>query len=260
MKTSAKKSGVAAAKPLTAWRIRGDVWGACFFRNRVKTRAGKVPGVCLWLLLAVVALGASGCELAYLLKGPDNIKARHTLLEHKTLVIVDDPTGKLGNPNLAAVVGANVGHHLTANQALPQDAIIPQNRLTELAVSLGEDYLTTPIDRVGQRLGARQVVYVLIRSVNMRVVANYYRPTVVVEVKLIDVDTGKRLFPDPGDYPNIQATPPGMILTVQMRHRTLDEGRRDAESLLARRLAERIGLDVAQIFYDHEKPKPAQGD
>ena len=72
----------------------------------------------------------------------------------------------------------------------------------------------------------------------------------------LDAHSGARLFPKARDDTPSEARPPGMVLTVQLRHQTIDSGRRDAASLLARRLAERIGLEVAQLFYDHAEPDP----
>lgn len=215
------------------------------------------------LLLPMAAAVLTGCALPAFITNvvsPEKILAVHTLTPRTTLVIVDDPGRALGDPNLAAVVAANVGHHLTHNQAINEAQVVPQDRLTDLAGRLGDSYLTTPIDRVGKQLEAGQVIHVLIRSVSMQVTANYYRPTAVVEVKVIDADTGQRLFPAPGAYPSTTATSPGFALTTKMRHRTLDDSRRDAAALMARHLSERIGRDVAELFFDHPKPDPAAGD
>lgn len=242
-------------------------------------RCTRQPGfIARVALLTLAALTAAGCEgpgfLAYVITGPGKVKARYTLEHRPTLVIVDDPNRALGDPNYPTVVGANVGFQLKHNQALPESLVVSQDRLLSLAARMGDDYATTPIDRIGARLDADQVIYILVRSMNMQLAPGYYKPTAVVEVKVIDTPTGKRLFPKPGTYPNPQQTPPGhtppghtppghtppgQILSVEMKRQALDPGRRHAESMLARRLAERIGLEVAQLFYDHDRPDTSPG-
>ncbi len=225
-------------------------------KQQTASRPGRPVGLAA-LLLAV--LSVAGCQepgfLAHVIAGPDQVKALHTLELVPTLVIVDDPRNALGDPNYPAVVGANVGHHLKENQVLEAPLIVSQDHLSALAVRLGDRYPTTPIDRIGSRLHAEQVIHVLVRSVSMQVAGAYYHPTAMVEVKVIDAGTGARLFPKAGEYTDPQATPPGLNFSIELRHQTIDTNRRHAPSMLARSLAERIGLEVAQVFYDHVPPE-----
>jgi hypothetical protein len=217
--------------------------------------AGQPGPLAAAAVLALAVLSAAGCKgpgfLAYVIAGPKKIPARYTLEPRPTLVIVDDPSRALGDPNYATVVGANVGFHLKQNQALPETMIVSQDKLSALASELGEDYASTPVDRIGARLGADQVVYVLVRSVTMQVAPGYFKPLAVVEVKVIDTPTGRRLFPDPGVYQDPRQMPPGHTLSIEMTRQTLDPGHRQAAATLARSLSEKIGLEVAQLFYRH---------
>lgn len=210
------------------------------------------------MILAVLCLGIAGCDtpgfIGYVVGGPPKVKAKYTLAPSETLVIVDDPQELLGDPNFPAVVGANVGFHLTQNEILTTELLIPQDHLSTLASQLDDRYLSTPIDQIGSRLDAQQVIHVLVRSVNMQVNNTYYQPTATVEVKVIDATTGERLFPKPADQPRMQATAPGYKVQIEMRRQTLDTTRRHALATLARSLSERIGLEVAQVFYDHVPP------
>ena len=209
------------------------------------------------LLIAVMCL--TGCAgpgfIAHVLAGPNQVKARYALQPRPTLVIVDDPQNELGDPNFPAVVGANVGFHLIKNQVLEPAMVVPQDHLASLAAQLGDRYPTTPIDRIGARLKAQQVIYVFVRSVKMQVAGAYYHPVAVVEVKVIDAVSGARLFPKAGEYSDPQTTPPGLMLSIELKRQTIDPSRRHAGAMLARSLAERIGLEVAQVFYDHVPPE-----
>jgi len=212
------------------------------------------------VVLAALSLATAGCAgpgfLAYIFKGPDQVQAIYPLPAGKTLVIVDDPDRATGDPNLPAVIATNVGFHLEQNEELIDLQIIPQDQLSALAGRMGDDYLATPIDHIGAQLGADQVIHVQIRSVSMRVAANYYRPTAVVEVKVVSAQDGARLFPKSKIEGPALSRPPGLVMTVHLRHQTADEGRRDTGTLMARRLAERIGLEVAQLFFEHQKLAP----
>jgi hypothetical protein len=206
-------------------------------------------------LLMLAAMCLVGCPgpgfVSYVIHGPDQVKARYTLEQRPTLVIVDDPQNAMGDPNFPAVVAANVGYHLTKNQVLESGLIVSQDHLSSLANQMGDRYMTTPIDRIGARLKAQQVIHVRVRSVKMQVAGAFYHPTAAVEVKLIDAQAGTRLFPKAGEYSDPQMTPPGLTLPVEMKRQTIDDTRRHAPAMLARNLAERIGLEVAQVFYDH---------
>ena len=207
---------------------------------------------------ALLCLCLAGCAgpgfIGYVVGGPPKVKALYALAPVTTLVIVDDPRELLGDPNFPAVVGANVGFHLTRNEILTTEQLIPQDHLSTLAAQLGDRYPGTPIDQIGARLEAQQVIHVLVRSVNLQVDNTYYQPTATVEVKVIDAATGDRLFPKPADQPTMRATAPGYLVDVAMKRQTLDTTRRGALSMLARGLSERIGLVVAQVFYDHVPP------
>ena len=209
-----------------------------------------------WLLL--ICLVCSGCEapgfLAYVIGGPPKTKKRYTLEKQTTLVIVDDPESLLGDQNNPTVVAANVGFHLTKNKVLLPDQIVSQDHLTVLATQMGDRFMATPIDQIGKRLKSDQVIHVQVRSVQLQGDNTYYEPSAEVEVKVINSLTGERLFPV-----NEKLTPgeshPGEIVLIEMERQRLDETRRHSLPMMKRALAERIGLEVAGLFYDHVAPE-----
>ncbi len=207
------------------------------------------------LCLLVLSLCCASCEApdfaAYVIAGPPKIKAQYKLQPRQTLVIVDDPQNVLGDLNYPTVVAANVNFHLNENEVLLPEQIISQDHLTVLAANMGDRYRSTPIDEIGKRLKADQVIYVLIRSVDLTDKNTYYEPTAHCDIKIIDVQTGKRLFPAPPENTVAQPNAPGHALTVTIDKQTVDRTRRHAMSNLARALSERIGLEVAGLFFDH---------
>lgn len=213
--------------------------------------------VCFSVMLLMCLLCA-GCEgpafVAHVIAGPPKVKAQYKLEPRPTLVIVDDPQQMLGDLNNPIVVGANVGYNLKENGVLLPEQVISQDHLSVLMAQMGERYMATPIDQIGQRLNAEQVIHVLVRSASMVSDNTYYEPTAKVEVKVIDALTGKRLFPTIGEGKNPKPNEPGELMVIRLKRQTLDETRRHALQTLTRGLAERVGLEVAGLFYDHISP------
>lgn len=214
---------------------------------------GPLSGV-LMLLCLVIA----GCEgpgfVSYVIAGPAKVDALYTLEDRPTLVIVDDPEHLLGNVNYPAVVGANTGFHLKQNEILTEPNIISQDRLSVYAAEQGDRYASMPIDQIGQQLGAEWVIHVRIKSVDIQSKNTYYEPTAKLEVKVVDARTGARLFPVSEEAGMGSSNPPGHAMTVRLKSQTIEETRRYALPMLERSLAERIGLEVAQLFYKHVPP------
>ena len=85
-------------------------------------------------LLAVIVLPLSGCELfSFIAQGvvQPKTKARFTLHDQSTVVLVDDPEGSLGNPTLPNVIANRVAFELKQNMAVT--TIVPPDRLHALA-------------------------------------------------------------------------------------------------------------------------------
>jgi len=149
-------------------------------------------------------------------------------------------------------VGVSASTDLVDNEAV--EVVIDQNKVADLAVELGGDYYKLGVVNVGRRLGAAQVIHVQIKAVSYVMEPMLYRPTALVHVRVLDCDPNaerKVMFPPPppasnGVYP----------LTVEMRYRVSeDTSGRDAAAL-RKMLADRIGIDVAKVFYKHVLAQP----
>lgn len=210
---------------------------------------------CLMLSLLLLA---GGCEIfgmaALMATGGDKVKAVYKLPNGRTAIIVDDPQKRLGSGVLTGVVASNIAHHLKQNDAISA-TIVPEKDVATLAARLGDEYATTPIDQLGRSLGAQQVIYVEVEQVTLLAAPGAYRPSALVELKVIDAENGVRLYPPPPpiDEPGVPSR--GRSVTVQMAHRGIDRESRGADAMMGRVLAERIGLEVARMFYDY-RPDP----
>lgn len=208
------------------------------------------------LLLALLAL--AGCEVfsmaAMMATGGDKIQPIYTLSDRPTAIVVDDPRNVLGGPSLTGVVASNLAHHLKANGAVTAP-IVPHAQVAALADRLGSEFALTPIDQIGRLLKAEQVIYLEIEQAALLAAPGAYRPTAVVELKVIDAVKGQRLYPPPPPIDEPGAPSRGRTVSVQMNYEGVETHSRGADAMITRALAERIGLEIARLFYEH-RPDP----
>jgi len=202
--------------------------------------------------VALTAGALSGCEgpaaIAEILTGEgEKIKAQYTLQPRPTLILVDDPQDHFEGPHLTAVVAAAAALHLTENKAAPP--FIDPKKLNEVREQLGKRYNKTPIDEIGRRTGAEVVIYVEVEGASTRLSASLYRPIAGAQVKVIDVVNKRRLFPKTGRLVATD-TVSGHQVSVQMDPVSVESPTRATEQVVLRALAETMGLQVSQLFYD----------
>lgn len=209
------------------------------------------------LLLVVLTLASVGCEgpafLASAFTGDKKkVDAVFTLEDRPTLIVVDDPDRRLGSTTLAGVASANTAFHLKRNDVLTS-RIVPERDVSNLAAQLGSEFYKIPIDDLGRRLGAEQVIYASVDSVTLQAAPTLYRPLAVVQVKVIDAAEGRRLFPPPPPIAEPGAPSRGRTIQVELRPKGVNTESQGTDAMMARQLAERVGLEIAQLFYEHEQ-------
>jgi len=211
--------------------------------------------VALTALAAVMAVAAgamSGCEgpaaIASIITGEgEKVKAQYTLQPRPTLILVDDPKDHFEGPHLTAVVAAAAALHLNEHQAAPP--FVDPKVLNKVREDLGKQYFKTPIDEIGRKTGAEVVLYVEVQGVSPQLVGSLYRPIAGAQVKVIDVVNKQRLFPKTG--PLVASdTVSGQQVSVQMDPISVESPTRATEQVVLRALAEALGLEVSQLFYD----------
>ena len=210
-------------------------------------RAGR-SGAMLCILVAIASGMLGGCNVAgYVSQGlipPSDIPALYNPADRLTLVLVDDPGRKMPTIALADQVAGRVGQVLVAQKVIGR--FVPTTVITELRDS-ETDFDRWAIDRVGRRIGAEQVIYVLLQDFQLTESGQIYRPVASVRVKVLDVASGSRMFPADNRH--------GYALTTVQEYEDLEAGGRGTEAVVARRLAEQLAEDIAKVFYKH-KPKP----
>ncbi|QNN21715.1 hypothetical protein HED60_05340 [Planctomycetales bacterium ZRK34] len=205
------------------------------------------------ILLATVAL-AAGCQApAYVLSNVlprPKIPAVFEPPDQPTVVLVDDPHHLLPNVQLVSLIAGRAGDDLKENDVISQ--VVPHTLVADLRAREA-DFGRWPIDHVGKNVGAKQVIYVLIEGYDMLETdtSAIYRPTAAVRVKIIDVATGRRLFP--------QSDSLGYPVTVQKYYRDAHDVGVGDNAIMARQLADRVGEDIALLFYEHKQREVGSG-
>ena len=212
------------------------------------------------LLTAVLLLGAvsalAGCNIAGLLGSMvgETVKAKHKLVDQRTLVVVDDRQDEFGAPGVTAMIAKQIQQALRENEVLVEARFVPQQELRDLARQLDANYPQEPLAELGRKLNAKQVIHVDVRSVRLRKAPNVYRPRMTARVKVLDTQAGRRVFPAPDGPSPSDGPTPGYELKTQMSVRTIESNNRGALTELRREAALHLGRAAARLFYDHAKP------
>jgi hypothetical protein len=212
--------------------------------------------VCHTAALAVLILAVAGCEGASFLTEAvmgRTVKAVYQIEDRPTLVLVDDPRMLLGDRALAMQVASNIGFALEQEEVVT--TIVPLEDLLKLQARLGDDFPNTPVSRIGRELGAAQVIHVHIEKIDFGSDPGVLKPVATTQVKLIEAEGGRRLFPvvvEGEAAPVIALGAPGYPVKTELWYRQQEDER--SIPAIRRKLAEHIARDVARLFHEY-KPR-----
>jgi hypothetical protein len=206
-----------------------------------------------WAAAALGVLALGGCNIAtpiaYAIQGPGKVKKVTTLdPERKHLVFVDDPSNKVSSRRLRGTIVD------TAQDAMLQRGVVTDmidGRSAFAAVSKERYGEPMSIVEIGESVGADVVIYALLTEFSLGAEVGTYRPTAVLQVKILDVHTGERIWPagSDGTYPLRVQLPqePGLAPTTTAELYKAQEA-----------LAVQAGTALAQMFYNVEAPRSAR--
>ena len=206
----------------------------------------------LALALASVCAAATlsltpGCNIVgpayYAIHGPEKVEAAYKLDPNaSTLVLVDDPASKVGRRRLRADIAVAATETMLA-KGLVTDMIDSRPALV-LATKQTDDGTPMSISEIGQAVDADVVIYALLTEFTLSSDGTSNMPSATVQVKVLDANTGERLWPE---------DPRGETVRLRPEYRSGDLAREPGEALESERaLAARMGLAIAQLFYKHE--------
>lgn len=204
--------------------------------------------IMLSVTTALLLVTTTGCEMAGfvadVVTGGGTLPAVYELPAKPTVIFVDDPKQKLSSHDLAGRIASRIGHTLTDESAVPQ-VISPDLVIQKQAEN--PDFSKWAIAKIGREVGAEQVVYVLITRYDLTADGQIYDPVGEVRVKVVDVDTGIRLFPKTPEagYPVLSELDYSDVV-----------GASTTDIVIGRNLADQLARDLSVLFYDHPKPQP----
>jgi hypothetical protein len=198
-------------------------------------------------LLALVVWANAACSETWARK-----RACFALRNVPTAVIVEDPNERLFDPTLAYEL-AHTATYCLANEpdveAQRLSNLIDPPRISDLRDRLGDQFDRTPIDQLGRLIGAHQVVHVTIQKVSLQNEPGVYRPNGEVAVRVIDVEYGRIIFP--GNQLEHVGAKPGYTVAGVLPYVTQIDDAPSARRRLSQALAQRLGRNVARLFYDY---------
>lgn len=215
-------------------------------------------------LLSAAAVLLGGCVqtaiLVEAIQGPKKIPPAYVLEDVPTAVLVDDPHHLLDNPGLARQIGTTAVHYLTTHEALVESTFVEPRDVARLESEFGRDWPLTPIDEIGRRLGAEQVIYAKITRVQIQSIDSLYRPEAMIEVKVLRSADGVRLWPSAQVLPDPANPSPGHTVVVNLPYKTRSgEGGVVTPNDVGRQLADELGLNLARLFYEYAAAAPGDG-
>jgi len=200
----------------------------------------------LIVLASSIGALASGCNIiapiAYAIHGPEKINPVYTLPEARTTVVfVDDPSSKIAQRRLRYAIADTATQDLLAKRVLT-DMLEPRGIIAAASKEHHDDRMS--ITELGRSVDADIVVYALVTNYSLSPGAGTYLPTAELRVKIMDVASGQRLWPN-DEF--------GHLLSVQIPQLPGQTPASAADRLaVERRLAIRAGTGLAQLFYRHE--------
>ena len=207
-------------------------------------------GTALAGILMVMAVGVAGCNIvvpvAYVIEGPGMIPAEYTLRETSTAVFIEDSENKLPRTALRGILGVEITQLLIENKVMSAGMFVDARDMIGLVRAMETSGRRASIERIGREAGVEQVIYVKIEGFALTLDGVTPRPTAVCSVKVLDLAAGTRVYPI--DNKNGRETVGQLREVDPARFESFAKAR-----LIEDELAVRLGRNVAQIFYEHDR-------
>lgn len=210
----------------------------------MRTHTYKLIATLAAIVLALTLI--PGCNIAtpiaFAIHGPEKVMPVFTLSEElKTVIFVDDPSSRVTQRRLRYSIADRATKELLAKRVLV-DMLDPRGILTAASNErYGEQQ---SISDLGKSVGADIVIYAVVTDFSLSLEAGTHIPQTSMRIKVIDVATGKRIWP---------ADEMGHVVNIQIPQKPGTAPASSGARLKAEQtLAQRAGLGLAQLFYKHE--------
>lgn len=219
-------------------------------RGRAADIARRIGRAAAMLILAIGAAGmSSGCDYVaagiLVIEGPPKVKKVGELPEGRSLVVfIDDPQNRMPRRSLREMAAKAAEEEIIREKLTGGAAVIES--ATAMRIASTERYgQPMSIVEIGRRVGADVVLYVRVEQWTLAREVGSISPAAVARVKLLDAKNNKRIWPDQAAGYVMQAS-----LPVQTNQAPASL---DARAMLEEKFARRFGLEIARLFFDHER-------
>ncbi len=208
------------------------------------------------LILAAAALSlaalAAGCNIVgpafYAVHGPEKVNAQFQLDHTRTgVVFVDDPASRVSHRRLRTQIGAEATQVLL-NKKVVLDMIDTRSIMTVSAKDRHGDVMS--MQELGEAVGADFIIHALVSEFTLSADGVSNMPTSTLQVRVYDVLAQQTVWPAGEDemYP----------LRLQARQSPGFAPLGDEKLAAEQKLADQLGLALAQLFYRHEITEDAR--
>ena len=218
-------------------------------------RRADLARMTLAAIAATALLGApAGCNIAgpltYLAMGAPKIPAECELADRRTVVYVDDRANVIeaNAPAMRIAIAEQVSEELMTRKVLSPEMTISPGDTLALVRSHDRHSELLPIDAIGRLVGAEQVIYVEMAQFSLTPDGVTPRPTAACRVRVIDVNNRERLYPSADETAQTARQVGSQLNEIDDSLYRSASSRRSVYG----KLAERVGKDVAKLFYRHD--------
>jgi len=212
-------------------------------------------GVCVVLGVGVCSL--VGCNvvapIAYAIEGPPTVEARMELDGSRSTVIFVDDRGYgdqmiVPRRSLRREIGRVAEELLLAEGVVKEGNMIRSSDALRAVTSESSDEPMSVVE-VGRAVGAEVVIYLEVTAFSVTRTGSTVSPTASGRVVVYDAGLNERIGPESGWLPLEVRLPPG--------DRQLAELDREAFRAVEDGLAGSMGLSLARMFFERERPAPS---
>ena len=166
-----------------------------------------MPVLCRSIAVGLMALSSmcliSGCNIAsavgYTLSPEPEFEAKYQLADVPTVVFIDDRRGRVNPTRLRRVIADEATTQLIEEEAVSAANMIAPRDAMLVARKYDRSGEVISISKVGELVGAEQVIYVDVEQFALTYDGVTPDPKAIARVRVLDLKTGKRVFPDPND-------------------------------------------------------------
>ncbi|TVQ62322.1 MAG: hypothetical protein EA378_05210 [Phycisphaerales bacterium] len=204
------------------------------------------------LTLSVGVLALAGCNILapafYVIHGPEKVRKLHELDPNRpTVVFVDDRANRVPRRALRGTIARSAEETLLQRRVLRN--VIASNSAVQ-AVSADRYGSPMPIDEIARAVEAEVIIYATVDAFTLSPDGSTVEPAAQIRVKVIDAVSGQRVWPEDRN---------GQAVTIRIPQRPgYAPSTRNEAAQLEDELAARIGVGMAQIFFDHERQASAR--